>query len=122
MKYRVQHNRVDESDFDEIRAGRTANDLLAEVMERIPQYEDRVFTHGDYCLPNIIVTQDGHLSGFIDVGRAGTGDRYRDIALACRSIAYNWGREWIPVFAEAYGLTGIDQKKLAFYQLVDEFF
>ncbi len=49
-------------------------------------------------------------------------DRYQDLALAARSIAYNFGAEWIKPFLDAYGLTEIDPAKIAFYKLLDEFF
>ena len=44
--------------------------------------------HGDYCLPNIIL-KEHTVSGYIDVALAGVGDRYQDLALAVRSLAYN---------------------------------
>ena len=49
--------RVDESDFDDSRLGRTALDLLGELEATRPESEDLVVTHGDYCLPNVIVAR-----------------------------------------------------------------
>lgn len=50
--------------------------------------EEPVLSHGDYCLPNLFAM--GHtLSGFIDLGRAGTADRWQDIALCYRSLKHN---------------------------------
>ncbi|SDP06533.1 Phosphotransferase enzyme family protein [Paenibacillus sp. yr247] len=86
-----------------------------------PITEDLVFTHGDYCLPNIIIN-NGKVHGFIDWGRAGVADRYQDLALAIRSIKYNFGNEYIYAFLDNYGLTELDESKVIYYQLMDEFF
>ena len=113
--------RVDESDFDAGRAGRSALDLLEEVEATRPDNEDLVVAHGDYCLPNVILSADGAVAGFVDVGRAGVADRYQDLALAARSIAYNFGDAYVGAFFAAYGIDP-DPKRIAFYQLLDEFF
>lgn len=125
----VRAGLVDETDFDEERRGRTAQQLLAELEATLPDVEgavgDMVFTHGDYSLPNIILNDPGTrvaLSGFVDCARAGVGDRYQDLALAARSIASNVGPEWVSLLFERYGLTHIDERKLGFYTLLDEFF
>ncbi|MCU0495530.1 MAG: aminoglycoside 3'-phosphotransferase, partial [Chloroflexaceae bacterium] len=90
---------VDEDDFDEERQGRSAAELFAELLATQPQHDDLVFTHGDYCMPNVLL-DGGRLSGFVDMGRAGVGDRYRDLALAARSISRNYGEQWVaPFFA-----------------------
>lgn len=113
--------RVDEADFDAGRAGRRALDLLADVEATRPTDEDLVVTHGDYCLPNVILAANGGVAGFIDLGRAGVADRYQDLALAARSIAYNFGDAYVAPFFAAYGIDP-DPKRIAFYQLLDEFF
>ncbi|MFC0472225.1 APH(3') family aminoglycoside O-phosphotransferase [Halalkalibacter kiskunsagensis] len=120
-KRRVENGLVDEEDFDEIRIGLKARDLYKELILNKPQNEDLVFTHGDYCLPNIIIDQ-GKVSGFIDLGRAGVSDRYQDLALAIRSITYNFGEEYIPFFLKEYGYKELDETKISYYQLMDEFF
>jgi aminoglycoside phosphotransferase len=114
---------VDEEDFDEIRLGRRAEDLFAELLRTRPTREDLVLTHGDYCLPNVFLDPgDGRVTGFIDWGRAGIADRYQDLALAVRSLAYNFGPGWEPLLWEAYGIAEPDRAKIEFYQLLDEFF
>lgn len=118
---RVEQQLVDEEDFDQQREGRKAEDLAQELVHLKPETEDLVFTHGDYCLPNIIL-KDGRVHGFIDWGRAGIADRYQDIALAIRSIGYNFGNAYVQVFLDAYGLTAVDEAKVHYYQLMDEFF
>jgi len=116
----AEAGRVDETDFDSSRIGRTALDLFAELAATQPRHEDLVVAHGDYCLPNVVLDGD-RVAGFVDVGRAGVSDRYRDLALAARSIEYNIGREWVAPFFAAYGVEP-DSRRIAFYQLLDEFF
>lgn len=112
---------VDENEIDDIGQGRTAQDLLAELFRTKPATEDLVFTHGDYCLPNVIIHR-GSISGFVDWGRAGIADRYQDLALAVRSLTYNFGAEWMPLLFREYGIERPDRDKVEFYMLMDEFF
>lgn len=118
---RIENGLVDEQLFDPIRKGRTTNSIYEELMSTKPQSEDLVFTHGDYCLPNIIINNN-NISGFIDFGLGGISDRYLDIGICARSITYNFGEKWIPVFLKEYGLKEIDKEKIHFYQLLDEFY
>jgi aminoglycoside 3'-phosphotransferase II len=114
-----------ESDFDAVRQGRSAADLFAELAAA-PASEQRSFTHGDYCLPNVLLVSDGaggfRIGGFVDCGNAGIADPYQDLALCARSVADNLGAEWVPALFARYGLERVDEEKLAYYQLLDEFF
>jgi aminoglycoside phosphotransferase len=122
--HNLLNSRVDENDFDVPRRGRTALGLYDELTATRPPQEDAlVFVHGDYCLPNILIDPGRMtITGFIDWGSAGVSDRYFDLALAARSITYNLGAEWVAPFFAAYGLTKIDRARIAFFQLLDEFF
>lgn len=120
-RQRLAAGLVDESDFDEERLGREAADLFDEVWRTRPVEEDLVFTHGDYCLPNVIIDHDA-IAGFIDLGSAGVADRYQDLALGARSLASNFGPEWLPLFFETYGIARPDRVRMTFYKLLDEFF
>ncbi|MEW9033711.1 MAG: APH(3') family aminoglycoside O-phosphotransferase, partial [Planifilum fimeticola] len=118
---RIRAGLVDEDDFDECRKGKRASELYEELVRTQPAHDDMVFTHGDYCLPNVILSDSG-VSGFIDWGRGGVADRYRDLGIAARSITNNLGEEYIPYFFEFYGLKRVDWQKVEFFQLMDEFF
>ncbi len=120
-EYRAVNELVDEDDFDDIRHGRKAVDLYQELLVAKPANEDLVFTHGDYCLPNVIIN-NGDISGFVDWGRGGIADRYQDLALAARSLEYNFGAKWIPLLFKEYGIENIDYLKIEYYKLLDEFF
>lgn len=121
-RLKMERGLVDEDDFEPQYQGKTARELYELLLETKPADEDLVFTHGDYCLPNIILNNN-KVSGFIDLGRAGVADRYRDLALAVRSILYNLGSEqWVDLFFECYGITDRDQTKIDFYILLDEFY
>ena len=123
---RVRAGLVREDDFDDSRQGRTASDLYAQLVANPPASEDCVFTHGDYCLPNVILIEHAaggfKVSGFVDCANAGIADRYQDLALCARSVSYNLGAEWVPTLFARYGLDRLDESKLAYYQLLDEFF
>jgi len=103
------------------RAGWSADQLLAEVRAAVPDMEDLAFTHGDFCLPNVLV-QGGEVTGMVDWGRAGVADRYQDIALLLRSFDANAGGELDAVLCREYGLARLDWRGIEFYRLLDEFF
>ena len=66
---------------------------LLEWLETHKPAYDPVLSHGDYCMPNVLV-QDGRISGMIDLGDTGVADRWRDIALCWGSLARNFGGEY----------------------------
>lgn len=99
-------------------------ELLEWLKENRPA-EQRVFSHGDYCLPNVFV-KDGRVSGFLDLGRSGVSDPYQDIALCYRSLLHNYEEAPQPGFRpellfEALDLEP-DWEKIRYYILLDELF
>ena len=113
---------VDEEDFNEDNLGKSAAQLYQQLVQERPNAEDIVFTHGDYCLPNILLRQ-GKISGFIDLGRCGLADRYQDIGIAIRSMMHNFGTDkYRQPFLEGYGIEAVDEDKVNYYILLDEMF
>ena len=117
----IEADRVDETDFDEPRQEMTQHEIFAELRESIPAEDNLVLNHGDYCLPNVVVAGN-EISGFIDLGRAGISDKWNDLAVASRSIAYNLGSEYEKVFFDAYVTGEIDYRKIEYYRMLDELF
>ena len=105
------------------------SDLLAWLRSNRPE-EDLVFTHGDLSLPNILFQADGS-PAFIDLGRAGVGDRWRDIAIVHKSLQANWTGHYaqynrfegytLPMLLDRLGMTP-DWKKIRYFLLMDELF
>ncbi len=104
------------------------NDLLIWLKNNKPS-ETPVFSHGDFCLPNIFINND-KVSGFIDMGRSGIADKYQDIALCYRSLFHNFsGKFGVKSnhqfngedFFSELGIA-IDMDKINYYILLDELF
>ena len=105
-----------------------AADFAGEEYENKPSYEP-VLSHGDFCLPNIYL-DNGIISGFIDLGDAGIGDKWRDIALCYRSLKHNaegaYGGKVYPDTDPMQLFKKLqiepDWDKIRFYLLMDELF
>lgn len=119
----IEKGFVDENDFEKENNGKSAETLFDELIKFKPSDEDLVFTHGDFCLPNIIVS-NGKVSGFVDWERGGIADRYQDIALLFRSFDFNVGNteRFADLFCRYYGIEKLDRDKIKFYITLDEFF
>jgi len=89
-------------------------------LEKVNVSENIVFTHGDYCLPNILVTEDGKLGGVIDWDYGGLADHYVDFVSCLWSLKYNFGEgDWISQFLNEYGIE-LDWKRFEFFRdLID---
>ena len=124
-RLRIANGDVREDDFDAIRQGRTATDIFAELLTMVPESEDLVFVHGDFSLPNILLSAEDsgavNVTGLIDCGRAGIGDRHQDIALAIRSLTYNFDTAAVAPFLATYGRP-VDARTTEFFTILDEFF
>ena len=120
-KYNVENHLIDILSMQYENQSVEPSKLFAKLISLTPEMAYPVFTHGDYCFDNIIFNGK-ILSGFIDMGNGGVGDKYQDIALASRNITDFFGNEYLPLFYEHYGLEDINKEKIDFYILLDEFF
>ena len=118
---RVRAGLVDQSDFDEANLGRSPSDILAEL-QSLPPLPDLVcFTHGDACLPNFL-TEDGQLTGIVDLARAGVTHPAQDWALALRSMRDNFGPDGERLLRQHLPDHSADEELLRRFRLLDELF
>ncbi len=121
-RHNLNNGRIHATKFDPIYYGQSEHELFSNLLNAIPDGdEDLVVTHGDLCLPNILIDKESQeISGFVDVGTMGISDRHLDLVLASRSIQYNLGGKYIERFYELYGVP-IDPEKQHFYCILNEF-
>ena len=118
---RVRGGLVDESDFDEMDQGRSAEDILEELTAFPALPKLRCFTHGDATLENFLGDQDS-LSGIVDLARAGLAHPAQDWALALRSIGSTFGTEAALQFRGHIPASCADEALLRRFCLLDELF
>ena len=93
----------DSSHFPDSFGYASAEEAIAVLRDGKSALKSDVLIHGDYCLPNIML-DDWRLSGFIDLGNAGVGDRHIDIFWGTWTLWFNlktW--QYTDRFLDAYG-------------------
>ena len=131
-RYRVENGMVDTDNTEPATFGpggfKDPEALLLWLECNRPDCEP-VLSHGDLCLPNIFI-DNGRISGLIDLGDTGVGDKWRDIALCWRSLKRNaegaYGGGVYPdvrpdMLFDALSIKP-DPDKLRYYLLLDELF
>ncbi len=77
--------------------------------------------HGDFCLPNIIL-DDWRLSGYIDLGSGGVGDRHIDIFWGLWTLNFNLKTDrFSNIFLDAYGRDKIERERLTVVSAAEVF-
>lgn len=102
---------------------------MLEWLDQNKPDEEPVLSHGDYCLPNLFGVGE-QVCGYIDLGRAGIGDKWCDIALCYRSLRDNLAGKYggqvydnfDPALLFAYLELEPDWEKIQYYILLDELF
>ncbi|SHO54086.1 APH(3') family aminoglycoside O-phosphotransferase [Anaerocolumna xylanovorans] len=131
-EFRVQSNLCGMEDAEPKTYGKKGFESPAKLLEWLKENkpdEELVFSHGDYCLPNIFI-KDNNVNGFIDLGRSGVADKYQDIALCYRSLQHNYNGSYGGKIYEdfnpelLFNELGIlpDWDKIKYYILMDELF
>ena len=132
-RYHLENGLIDPKEIDEDRIygyGFSGMDDLFAFLDQNRPDEKIVFSHNDYCLPNVFLENDV-FSGLVDLGDAGIGDKWMDIALCVRSLEYNLVKlskysrsdyeHYKALLFDELGFAE-DEDKIKYYILLDNFF
>ncbi|AEI11462.1 aminoglycoside 3'-phosphotransferase [Cellulomonas gilvus] len=101
----------------------SARDRLARVADRAaaaalgapPPVDRLVVCHGDACVPNTLLSDDGTWLAHVDLGSLGVADRWADLAVATWSTVWNYGPGHEEALLDAYGIAP-DPVRTAYYR------
>jgi aminoglycoside phosphotransferase len=116
---KVAAGRIDPVSFASETGGLLPQEALAFLKANARFAQETVFTHGDYCMPNVLI-QGSRLAGFVDWGQAGVGDKHRDLMAMADSIRFNLGEDYVDPFFVSYG--EVDQERIRYFSVLDQFF
>jgi len=118
----LNNNKIEIEKFENAVPGHTPQTLYEYLRDNRNKLSDTHFTHGDYCLPNVIINKM-KFGGLLDWSNAGVGDPYIDFSAIEGSITRNFGADYIPFFYQQYGLVyaHIDRIKIEYYKFIDQF-
>lgn len=122
-KRRIEGDLVEEWNFETENKNKSPKQIYNELLQLRPE-EDLVFTHGNFCLSNMIIGQDNSI-GFVDMQRGGIADRYQDIALFIKDIKNKINEnndDYIKIFIDEYGIDNLNTDKVKYYILLNELF
>lgn len=88
---------------------------LPDDLHAPPSVDLLVVCHGDACLPNTLLDDDGCPLAHVDLAALGTAERWSDIAVASMSTLWNFGPGWEDALIEAYGIAP-DRERLEYYR------
>jgi aminoglycoside phosphotransferase len=118
---RLRNEELSLNAFRQDSDGQTPAVVLEWLHCNLGMMRNSVFTHGDFCMPNVLMSSPTRVSGLIDWGQAGVADIHRDLFGVCDSLYMNYGVGWEPIFFEAYGIDEIDPDRLRFIEKLDLF-
>jgi kanamycin kinase/aminoglycoside 3'-phosphotransferase-3 len=133
VKYDIENGLVNMDNFDAetftTEGFADVHDLYHFLDQNRPD-EEWVFSHGDFYLPNILVS-GREITGFIDLGYGGIADRWQDIALCVRTLRSRHMRfanrgdavyqQYKSLLFQSLGIKP-DEEKIRYYILLYEFF
>jgi aminoglycoside phosphotransferase len=122
IKNLINDDKIKKDDFIKSSNGLSPEEALTEIENNILYHNNLTLSHGDLCLPNILVTHAGDWS-LIDFGKGGISDHCRDLSSLEGNMKRNIDNSAFPELCKIMNikLTTDFQKKIDFYKLIDLF-
>lgn len=89
--------------------------VVPDALRSPPPVDRLVVCHGDPCVPNTLLDDDGSPAGFVDLGMLGLADRWADLAVGSMSIGWNFGPGYEHLYFEGYDIEP-DPERIDYYR------
>ena len=100
----------------EIYSNMNKEELISFIKNNVPN--DRVLVHGDYSLPNILITENGEI-GVIDLGDLSISTKYFDFYYLRKSMIRNKKKDYFEELLKGYGIEELDENYMKWVEIVD---
>jgi aminoglycoside phosphotransferase len=97
-------------------AARTKQELI-DILEAGPGADEKVLTHGDLCMPNVLLGNTGDVTGIVDLGGLHIGNRKQDLAIMSWTVEANMGSRWSDQLLAANS-TSFDNPGILYQRLI----
>lgn len=82
---------------------------LKDIISLAPDDNEKVLSHGDLCMPNVLLDREGTMSGIVDVGGLHLGNSQLDTAIMSWTVQANMGDKWAIKLLDLHGANANDQ-------------
>jgi len=82
---------------------------LRDIVDAGPGTQRPTLSHGDFCMPNVLLDSLGQVSGIVDLGGLHIGNDKLDPAIMSWTLQANMGERWADHFLEAQNTNAQDQ-------------
>jgi aminoglycoside phosphotransferase len=118
----LQKGLINKQGFENEVGGKSPEAIYGELSPEILSHDKNVISHGDFCLPNILIDENEAWS-LIDLGKAGKGDCCRDLASIEGSLERNIDKY---AFRELLDIMHINlsnraEQKIRLYKTLDSY-
>jgi len=90
-------------DFAELTQGE-----LEDIIDTGPGDVAPTISHGDLCMPNVLLGPEGTMTGIVDLGSLHSGNSQLDLAIMSWSVQANMGNEWASYLLGLCGCSASD--------------
>lgn len=113
---RVAASDISVDGFRDVHHDLDPTSALQHLRELVVDEDRLVVCHGDDTPPNVLLDA-GRVVGYLDPGEVGVADRWRDLAVATRSVKWNFGPGYEELFLDSYGVAW-DRRRRHLYRLL----
>lgn len=82
---------------------------LSDIVNASTNDKEKVLSHGDLCMPNVLLDDGGKMTGIVDLGGLHIGNKHLDLAVMSWTVEASMGEKWSDYLLDQHGTTAEDQ-------------